>query len=452
MQKLQKLWRGISYISTKFNDRDFVHHTRLDNGIEFASQRRFLDRKLRFQITVNTGSLDNPEGKNGLAHFLEHVLYKAAVSNEFKARGGNINAVTDGLAISVEGYLDNTSENAAYLCNLLQDVLTAQIDPVDYVREQQRILNEINIYSDVAGSVHSSLLKKAFNNTSLFFDVLGTAAHVKAITIEDLEQFKRKWFVGSNIMLVMTGVSDHAGMQKMLSAALKDVPAGPTPPHRIAEFTPVEHREDNPQVHQLYVGIGYPVPPVDMRQELVSDMAESCVNHMLHHHFLATTGLVYHTSARHFAFPKISGIFLIRANMLPESAADFMPDLAKILATASRNLESAVFAQVKKQTTEDIEKRQDYAPIAMHFLWDLHHDLINYGRSVPVDEYLKLARSITCEEVQACIAAILKNEPALIAYGNSEKLHRRNEFSQMLRNAQGRNACPADNHQLDTLR
>ena len=70
--------------------------------------------------------------------------------------------------------------------------------------------------------------------------------------------------------------------------------------------------------------------------------------------------------------------------------------------------------------------------MVIHALDDLYYDLLNYGRSLTIDEEVRIVRSITRQEIQSYIERIVEGEPALIAYGDSQNLHSRDQFMDIL--------------------
>lgn len=172
----------------------FETHT-LANGIRLI-HRSIATNVAHCGITLNTGSRDEMEDQWGMAHFIEHMIFKGTekrrayhILSRMEDVGGEINAYTTKEETCVYAtYLDRHYERAL---ELLSDITFNSVFPEkEMEKEKEVIIDEINSYKDSPSElIFDDFEELLFKKDSFGRNILGTPKNIKAFTREDVQKF-----------------------------------------------------------------------------------------------------------------------------------------------------------------------------------------------------------------------------------------------------------------------
>src|SRR5690554_1397801 len=163
-------------------------------------------------VTVRAGSRFEEENEEGLAHFLEHCIFKGTkkrrafhVLSRLDSVGGELNAYTTKEEICV--YSSFTIEHLKRASDLLSDILFNSIFPEKEIeKEKEVILDEINSYLDSpADKIFDDFESYMFPNNSLGNNILGTTESVQSFQKKDLERYMKRFFYPENMVISFVG-------------------------------------------------------------------------------------------------------------------------------------------------------------------------------------------------------------------------------------------------------
>jgi len=163
-------------------------------------------------IIVNTGSRDEPEGKAGLAHFIEHLIFKRTekrstnqILNRLESVGADLNAYTTKEYTCVHAsflnpYLDRTLD-------LFNDIIFHSTFPEEEMdKEKSVILDEISSYLDQPEeAINDDFEDMLFAGHSLGNNILGTTESVQNFTREDVINFRKANYRTDEIVVAVLG-------------------------------------------------------------------------------------------------------------------------------------------------------------------------------------------------------------------------------------------------------
>lgn len=143
-------------------------------------------------IWIKHGSRHEPEDKNGLSHFIEHLFFQGTknrdareISLEVDSIGGDLNAFTtrEFTVLYIKGLRENLSKSVS----LIGDIFSNPSFPEKEIeKERSVIIDEIRIINDTPEElVHELFMEKSFNN-SLGFPIFGKENTVKNIKRQDI--------------------------------------------------------------------------------------------------------------------------------------------------------------------------------------------------------------------------------------------------------------------------
>ncbi|MCM1490149.1 MAG: insulinase family protein [Muribaculum sp.] len=192
---------------------DYTTHT-LHNGLRVAVNR--CDALVSYiGVAVGSGSRDEGPNRHGLAHFVEHTIFKgtwkrssAAISSRMESIGGDLNACT-----SKEDTIIYTSAPAGYedrALELLADIIANSLFPEHEVAmEQEVVVEEIKSYLDSPSeNVYDEYEERIFSGNELAHNILGTPESVHALTGRECRQFLDLNYTPGNMVVYISAPVD----------------------------------------------------------------------------------------------------------------------------------------------------------------------------------------------------------------------------------------------------
>jgi zinc protease len=218
----------------------------LDNGLKVLLLEDHKSPAVTFQVWYRVGSRNERDGKSGLSHFLEHMLFKGTqklkpeeYSRIIAKNGGRSNAFT-------------SSDVTVYFATMSRDKIGIEIDleadrmvnallgetyfePEKKVIQEERRLrtedNPVSALGEVAGAV-------AYMVHPYRRPVIGWMDDIQNLTRQDLVDYYRLYYAPNNAFIVMTGDFSTQEMLPKIKAAFGNIPRGPEAPKVRAEEPP----------------------------------------------------------------------------------------------------------------------------------------------------------------------------------------------------------------------
>ncbi|MBD3366720.1 MAG: hypothetical protein GF405_00930 [Candidatus Eisenbacteria bacterium] len=248
-----------------------TRRTVLPNGV------RLLVRELRtapvvtLNLWVGTGSVDDPEGRAGAAHFIEHLLFGGRGSGG--AGGRLVREVLDaGGQLNGETGCDGTNFYQVVPSSAWSDVLRRQVSavteaefaPGDVEAERSVIIEEARGAERHPQSfLWHRLMEHAFPDHPCRRPVLGTEDSLAAMTPRDLVSHFSRHYRGSNLVQVVVGDVDADRVVEEASSLLEGLPSGDRPrrPSLPGTTDTVVRGHGYPgRLDRAYILIGHRVP------------------------------------------------------------------------------------------------------------------------------------------------------------------------------------------------
>lgn len=279
-------------------------------------------------IGVRVGARDEGLRWHGLAHSIEHMLFKGTrlrsatqLIERMESVGAELNAYTTKEETML--YAIAPSRYAARSLHTLLDIATHSTFPQEeWAKEQEVILDEIHSYEDSPSElIFDEFEDQVFRSHSLGHAILGTEASVGRITVEAQRRFYRSHYRAERMVLFARGVFD---MESLIAAAERVfvgeaepllLEAGALPALPLAamkEARRVVRRRDTAQSHVLIGRAAYSL--YDSRRLALSLLANilggSGMNARLNMRLREERGLVYHVECNYTPYTD-AGLFAI---------------------------------------------------------------------------------------------------------------------------------------------
>ncbi|MCQ2186233.1 MAG: insulinase family protein [Bacteroidales bacterium] len=205
----------------------------LNNGLRYAV-RSYGNAVGYCSLSIKVGTRHEEGFHSGIAHFLEHTLFKgtshktsAAINNTLERLGGELNAYTTKEEIVLHATV--LKKDLAKAASLLLEIASDAQFPEDEIEvEKGVVIDEIASYKDFpAEEIYDLFEEKLFEGHPLSKPILGTEESVRAISSDELKRFCRKFFTADRMVLSMVSPLPEADMVKMVEkiAAKAGIPA-----------------------------------------------------------------------------------------------------------------------------------------------------------------------------------------------------------------------------------
>lgn len=193
----------------------------LNNGIQVIHQHNTYTKVGHVGVFINVGSRDEKIGEEGVAHYLEHVIFKGTkkrkafhILSRLDSVGGELNAYTTKEETCV--YASFPIEFLNRSLELLSDIIFHSNFPQqELIKEKEVVIEEINSYKDSPSDlIFDEFDQDLFNGHSLGNDILGTIEQVKSINRSDVISFVNKHYVSEKMVISSVG---NFSMKKLIN-------------------------------------------------------------------------------------------------------------------------------------------------------------------------------------------------------------------------------------------
>jgi predicted Zn-dependent peptidase len=188
---------------------------------------------------VNAGSRDEHEGKEGLAHFIEHLLFKETerrntnqILNRLELVGADLNAYTTKEYTCIHASL--LRQHLERTIDLFEDILFHSTFPQEELeKERGVILDEIASYLDQPEeAIQDDFEEILFSDHPLGKNILGTKESVTALNREDIQHFISANYNTHEMVFAVFGDHDLAKVIKLAEKYFGPIPENHKPKNR----------------------------------------------------------------------------------------------------------------------------------------------------------------------------------------------------------------------------
>lgn len=214
---------------------------------------------------VDAGTRDEQDDEQGMAHFVEHLIFKGTrkrkawhILNRMERVGGDLNAYTNKEETVV--YSTFLKEHFARAAELLTDIVFGSTFPqAEIEKEVEVIIDEIQSYEDSPSElIFDDFEELIFPDHPLGRNILGRPNLLRNFHSEDALRFVERFYKPENMVFFVLGDLDFKRIVRTIEKLTADVPAGKTKDyHRVAPlpYQP-KHLTLYKDTHQSHVMIG----------------------------------------------------------------------------------------------------------------------------------------------------------------------------------------------------
>jgi predicted Zn-dependent peptidase len=398
--------------------RDIQRHV-LSNGLIVVTETMNHVRSVSIGVWVRNGSRREAIEQNGLAHFMEHMVFKGtqrrsaeAIAREMDSVGGMLDAFTSKEQICFNAKV--LDENLPIAFDVIADlVLRPRFDSEDVAKERQVVLEEIKMDLDNPEYMLHEIFTRGFWPAHpLGRPILGTPETVKQFSREALQTRFREWFAPDHLVITAAGNVTHQQVTDLVqrefghlgsNGALEDH----TPPKTDAPL----HVERKKELEQVHLCVGVPSLPIAHERRfsiaVLNNMLGGGMSSRLFQNIREKRGLAY------AVFSEITPYS--DAGMLTVYAGTAKETVGQVL-----DLTIAEFRSMKESPVSDEELRRAKNHLKGSLMLSLEstssrmsnlaRQELYFGKFYSLDEILASIEAVSREDVQSLAQEFFRPE------------------------------------------
>src|SRR5213593_2882712 len=220
--------------------------TTLDNGLRVLLLEDHRSPIVSFQMWYRVGSRNEARGATGIAHFLEHMMFKGTPTygqGQFarlvEQNGGQDNAFTSQDVTSY--YVNIAADRIDLVIDLESDRMqNLKLDAKDIASEREVVIEErrTRTEDDPGGFLGEEVSSIAFKAHPYGYPIIGWMEDIKRITPAEICAFYRTYYIPNNAVVVAVGAFQAPAALEKIRRSFGRIPRGRTPPPVLAVEPP----------------------------------------------------------------------------------------------------------------------------------------------------------------------------------------------------------------------
>ncbi|HEX2103820.1 MAG TPA: pitrilysin family protein [Solirubrobacteraceae bacterium] len=380
-------------------------------------------------VAFDAGARTERPEENGMAHFLEHLVFKGGeiyddyrkVNETAERMGGSLNAYTSHDLVAF--HITVRAESAMDAIDLLTDFVgRPRIDAAELDRERGVVIQEIQRYKDQPSMVAEEVIDRAaFGDHPLGRTVLGPEEHLRTFTREGIVAFRERRWAGARGGAFIVGNLEHVAENGAVAerfGRFPDIPAPepyePAPPLRADRL--VEQRDTN----QSHLRMSYR-PDIDVSDPraraaftIYATLLGGSMGSRLFDEIREQRGLCYSVWAVDHAYADVPSLQL-GAGL----------ESAKCIEAYTRMREIVAELHADGPTAEEVERARAYAAGRRVLAFENTNAVARYaanqtivfGEDIDPDQAIALLDGVTADEVAAAARAVDPDALAVACVG-----------------------------------
>jgi zinc protease len=225
---------------------DRVVAATLDNGLRVLLLEDHRSPIVSFQVWYRVGSRNEQRGATGIAHFLEHLMFKGTPTHGPKQfarlveqNGGQDNAFTSQDVTSY--FVDIAADKLDLVIELEADrMLNLTLDPKEIASEREVVIEErrTRTEDDPGGFLGEEVASIAFKAHPYGYPIIGWMEDIKRITPDEIRAFYKTYYVPNNAIVVAVGDFKAPETLEKIRRRFGRIPRGRVPPPVVAVEPP----------------------------------------------------------------------------------------------------------------------------------------------------------------------------------------------------------------------
>ncbi len=370
-----------------------------------------------FGAAVNAGSRDDPKGFHGLAHFVEHVLFKGTarrkswhIINRMEACGGELNAYTTKETTVV--YSAFPRGNFLRAAELIGDLLCHSTFPArELDKEREVVADEIDQYRDMPSeAVFDDFEDLIFKGSALGHNILGTVEQLRKFDSETCRRYMSQNFTTERMVVFYSGNRPLQAVVKAVERYFAGLPTGigsidRQPPTMVDTFEQTIDLGNHQSNTVMGARISSLHSPQRFPMALLSNiLGGPGMNSLLNVELRERRGLVYAVESTG-SFLTDTGLFTVFFGCDHEDTQRCCRIIRSTISRiANDGLSSRFLSMAKKQYIGQLTLAADIRESAV---MSMARTALYYGEIPPQTETISRINAITSADLSECAANLL---------------------------------------------
>ncbi len=395
----------------------------LSNGLTVVADPMPEAQSVAVGLYASVGSRSEPQRLGGLAHLVEHMVFKGAGGRDARTLaeaiedvGGSLNAWTGRDQTVFHGRA--LSRDLPLIAELIADLARAPHFEVEHVeREKQVVLSELGETTDAPDDlVHDHLFEAAFSGQAIGRPVLGNEQTVRAASRQDCCDWLEQQFVPSRLVLAASGKVDPAELLALAERLYGDMERRDPPPVEPAHFTGGV-RNDARSFEQAHWCLAFAgLPASEPRQPALGLFVQALgggTSSRLFQELREERGLAYSIYAWNQAFAD-TGLVGIGCAAERRQAADSVQLARDMLVATAEGLTEAELNRARAQVEAGLLMGLETPPGRAD---QIARSIEVFGRILSLEELLDQIRGVTVEDARRAGRSLLDGPVAVASVG-----------------------------------
>ena len=409
---------------------DFIEYN-LDNGMHVILHRDASVPLVVTSVMYHVGAKDEDPERTGFAHFFEHLLFEGSKNipkGEFmkivERNGGSLNATTSNdRTYYYEFFPSNKLELGLWLES--ERLMHPVIDQKG-VETQNEVVKEekrLGVDNSPYGHLFEQILLSLFKKHPYRWTTIGSMDHLDAATLEEFQEFNKKFYVPNNAVLVVAGNFEIEETKKMVEDYFGPIPRGNDVPRvnikedPIVEETRKEFFDANIQIPMVLVC--YRTPSMKSRDAYVLDMISTILSDgkssRLYKKMVDEKKISLQVQAVNLGLEDYGGYVILSLPLGENSLDDLLVNIEEEVVKLQNELISDREYSKLQNIFENnfVSSNASMAGVAN----SLARYYMLYGNTNLINDQIDIYKSITKEEIRDVARKYLKkNQRAIIDY------------------------------------
>jgi predicted Zn-dependent peptidase len=396
-----------------------IHKKVLPNGLTVISERMRHVRSVAVGIWLNTGSRQEVPERNGISHFIEHMVFKGTqtrsaeeIARSVDSIGGHLDAFTAKECVSFNTVvLDEHLEKAF---DVLSDlVLHPRFNSEDITKERSVIMEEIKSEEDNPDYLlHEIFSQNFWKGHPLGKPILGTKETVAAFAKNVIEEQFQQSYRPNNMVIAAAGNVEHARLLDLVGKRFHHLKKQN---HKLRDRAAVTHSHitlrNKPSLEQVQVCVGVPSYPLPHERRYASYVLNTILgggmSSRLFQNIREKQGLAYSVFSDLTPY-RDTGCLIVYAGTSPASAPRVVSSIIQ------------EFRRIKEDgvSREELRRAKDHLKGSMMLglestgsrMSNLSRQEMYFGRFFTLDEMIARIEAVSAEEILAITREFFQTE------------------------------------------
>lgn len=384
---------------------------RLSNGITLVMEEMPYLKSAAFGVWVRVGSANEDETNNGIAHMIEHMMFKGTksrtgkqIADEMARIGGNINAFTSKECTSY--YATTLSQHLPIAIRIIGDMLNNSLfDEKALRKEKSVIIEEIDMYEDSPEDLaHELLQQRIWKGHPLGYMISGKKTIVRKINKDQILDFMDSYYTGENIVISIAGSFNQREILSLVEEEFGKIKAKSTKLIKSPD-KPRYHKvvcKRNKDIEQLHINIAFDgisyLSDERFTLSVLNCIFGGSVNSRLFQKIREDEGLTYSIYSYGSSY-KDTGLLHIYAAMNPNQK-DMVIDMIynEIYQLKSKGITKDELIMTKEQIKTELILGSEGARNRMN---SNGKSMLNRGRIVSINELIDNIEKVSLDDVKS---------------------------------------------------